>query len=133
MTKYDFLIVGAGFFGAVCARKLTDAGFKCIIIEKENTVVGLSRDEIKDNILIHKSGEHVLYTDDSDIWDFLNKYNKKKRHKHQSMSLNKNIKYNIKRNVLFHIFLYLNNNFYTFYLICMGMVHFYQSFYYLLQ
>ena len=38
MAKYDFLIVGAGFFGAVCARKLTDAGFKCLIIEKENTV-----------------------------------------------------------------------------------------------
>ena len=76
MAKYDFLIVGAGFFGAVCARKLTDAGFRCLIIEKENTVGGLSRDEIKDNILIHKSGEHVLYTDDSDIWDFLNKYGK---------------------------------------------------------
>ena len=76
MAKYDFLIVGAGFFGAVCARKLTDAGFRCLIIEKENTVGGLSRDEIKDNILIHKSGEHILYTDDSDIWEFLNKYGK---------------------------------------------------------
>lgn len=74
MAKYDFLIVGAGFFGAVCARKLTDAGFKCLIIEKESIVGGLSATEEKNNIMIHKYGEHVLYTDEDDIWTFLNQY-----------------------------------------------------------
>lgn len=74
MAKYDFLIVGAGFFGATCARKLTDAGFKCLVIEKEPIVGGLAATEEKDGIMIHKYGEHVLYTDDDIVWNFLSKY-----------------------------------------------------------
>ena len=74
MAKYDFLIVGAGFFGITCARKLTDAGFKCLIVEKEKTVGGLSATELKDNILIHKYGEHVLHTDDEEVWNYINQY-----------------------------------------------------------
>lgn len=74
MAKYDFLIVGAGFFGATCARKLTDAGFKCLIVEKENTVGGLAATEEKDGIMIHKYGEHVLHTDDDVTWNFLSQY-----------------------------------------------------------
>jgi UDP-galactopyranose mutase len=40
MEKYDYIIVGAGFFGAVCARELTDAGFKCLVIEKRDHIAG---------------------------------------------------------------------------------------------
>ena len=42
MPNYDFLIVGAGFFGATCARLLTDKGYKCLIIEKNSYVGGLA-------------------------------------------------------------------------------------------
>ena len=74
MPKYDFLIVGAGFFGATCARLLTDAGYKCLIIEKEKCVGGLAATEIKDDIIIHKFGGHILHTDDDEVWNFLKSY-----------------------------------------------------------
>lgn len=74
MAKYDFLIVGAGFFGATCARKFTDAGYKCLIIEKENFVGGLSATEKINDIMVHKFGSHHLHTNDKEVWDFLSKY-----------------------------------------------------------
>jgi len=74
MAKYDFLIVGAGFFGATCARLLTDAGYKCLVIEKQNYVGGLAATEKVKDIMIHKFGSHHLHTNDKEVWDFLNKY-----------------------------------------------------------
>lgn len=74
MTKYDFLIIGAGFFGVTCARILTDAGYKCLIIEKESKVGGLAATTEVDGIMCHDYGHHVLHTDDAEVWMFLLKY-----------------------------------------------------------
>ena len=76
MPKYDFLIVGAGFFGATCARKLTDAGYKCIIVEKEKTVGGLCADYKLKDIDIHSFGTHVFHTSNEDVYNFVSKYSK---------------------------------------------------------
>jgi len=74
MARYDFLIIGAGFFGVTCARLLTDAGFKCLIIEKESKVGGLASTTEVDGIMCHDYGQHVLHTDDAEVWMFLLKY-----------------------------------------------------------
>lgn len=74
MAKYDFLIIGAGVFGITVARKLTDAGARCLIVEKEPSVGGMCATEEKDGIMIHKYGEHILHTDDDEVWDFILKY-----------------------------------------------------------
>ena len=74
MEKYDFIIVGAGFFGATCARLLTDNGFKCLIIEKEKYVGGLAASYELNGIEIHRYGAHVIHTDDFEVWDFLSRY-----------------------------------------------------------
>lgn len=74
MSKYNFLIVGAGFFGATCARLLTDAGYSCLIIEKEDHVGGLCSTTIKNNIVCHDYSSHIFHTDDKSLWDFMNKY-----------------------------------------------------------
>ena len=74
MIKYDFLIIGAGFFGATCARLLTNNGYKCLIIEKENHVGGLAATQTINDIDIHMYGGHVIHTDDQDVWEFLQGY-----------------------------------------------------------
>ena len=53
MAKYDFLIVGAGLFGATCARLLTDKGYKCLIIDRHDKVGGFAATERYKNIDVH--------------------------------------------------------------------------------
>jgi len=71
---YDFLIVGAGIFGSVCARELYDRGYKCLVIDKRDHVGGNCYTEEVDGIAIHKYGGHIFHTDNKRIWDYINKY-----------------------------------------------------------
>jgi len=71
---YDYLIVGSGFFGSICARELTDAGFKCLVIESRNHIGGNCYTEKQDNINIHTYGPHIFHTSDDDVWKWINKY-----------------------------------------------------------
>lgn len=72
--KYDFVIVGAGLFGASCARLLTDKGFKCLVIERNKTVGGMCATTRLNDIDVHLYGPHVLYTNNDAVWEFVNKY-----------------------------------------------------------
>lgn len=72
--QYDYLIVGAGMFGAVCARKLSDIGFKCLVLDQREHIAGNCYTETKDDIHIHKYGPHIFHTDSKKIWDDINKY-----------------------------------------------------------
>lgn len=70
----DYLIIGAGLFGSVFAREATNAGYKCLILEKRNHIAGNCFTETKDNIDIHKYGPHIFHTNNKDIWDYVNKF-----------------------------------------------------------
>ena len=74
MEKYDFLIVGSGLFGSTCARTLSDAGFKVLVLEKRNHVGGNIYTKKRHNIHIHIYGAHIFHTSNKKIWDFVNKY-----------------------------------------------------------
>ena len=71
---YDFLIVGAGLYGATFARLATDAGFSCLVIDKRSHVAGNAYTVPRDDYYIHKYGPHIFHTDDDDIWKFVNQY-----------------------------------------------------------
>lgn len=71
---YDFLIVGSGLFGSVCARELTDAGFKCLVIEKRKHIGGNIYTEQIEGINVHKYGAHIFHTNDKKIWEYVNKF-----------------------------------------------------------
>lgn len=71
---YDFLIVGAGLFGSVCARELTDAGYKCLVIDKREHIGGNCYTENVDGINVHKYGPHIFHTSDKEIWDYVNRF-----------------------------------------------------------
>lgn len=72
--KFDFIIVGAGFAGATCARLLTNKGYKCLIIEQRPFVSGNCADEVQDNINVHCFGPHIIHTNNIEVWEFLNYY-----------------------------------------------------------
>ena len=72
--KYDFVIVGAGFAGATCARLLTDKGYKCLIIEERPFVGGNCLDMFNNGMLIQVFGAHIIHTNDEEVWRFLDIY-----------------------------------------------------------
>lgn len=74
MKKYDFLIVGAGPFGSVCARELTDAGYNCLVVDKRSHIAGNCYTNEKDGIHIHTYGPHIFHTSNEDVWSYVNRF-----------------------------------------------------------
>jgi UDP-galactopyranose mutase len=73
---YDYIIVGSGFFGSVCARELTDRGFKCLVLEKRNHIGGNCHSEKIDGINMHTYGPHIFHTSNERVWNWINQYAK---------------------------------------------------------
>lgn len=80
--RYDILIVGAGLYGATCARMLTEKGYKCLIIEKNNYVGGMCATRTEHDIDIHMNGPHIFHTNDEEVWNFVTKYSRMNNYKH---------------------------------------------------
>jgi len=72
--KYDYLIVGAGPFGSVCAYELTKQGKKCLVIDKRETIGGNCYTEDINGIHVHKYGAHIFHTNDKKLWDYVNQF-----------------------------------------------------------
>lgn len=72
--KYDYLIIGSGFFGSICAYELNKIGKKCLVIEKRNHIGGNCYTENKDNINIHTYGPHIFHTSNDDVWNWINQF-----------------------------------------------------------
>ncbi len=60
MKNYDYLIVGAGLYGAVFARQMTDAGKKCLVIDKRSHIGGNVYTEEVEGINVHRYGAHIF-------------------------------------------------------------------------
>ena len=74
IIMYDFLIVGAGLYGAVCAHELTKRGKKCLVIDRREHIAGNIYTESIAGINVHKYGAHIFHTSDKEIWDYVNKF-----------------------------------------------------------
>ncbi|MCR5831797.1 MAG: UDP-galactopyranose mutase [Lachnospiraceae bacterium] len=72
--KYDFLIVGAGLYGAVYARRMTDAGNKCLVIDRRSHIAGNIYSEKKEGIDVHVYGPHIFHTDNGKVWSYVNRF-----------------------------------------------------------
>jgi UDP-galactopyranose mutase len=73
---YDYLVVGAGIFGATFARLLADTGARCLVIDRRHHIAGNCYTECRDDIDIHMYGPHVFHTNNLAIWNFVNRYAK---------------------------------------------------------
>lgn len=71
---YDYLIVGSGFFGSICARELTDSGKKVCVIENRNHIGGNCYTSNRDGINVHDYGPHIFHTSNEEVWNWINKY-----------------------------------------------------------
>ena len=71
---YDYLIVGAGLFGAVCARQLTDAGKKVLVIDKRNHIAGNVYTKVIEGINVHIYGAHIFHTNNSNVWNYVQRF-----------------------------------------------------------
>jgi UDP-galactopyranose mutase len=69
---YDFLIVGAGFFGATFARLAMNRGKTCLVIDKLPHVAGAAHDQKMEGINVSSYGAHIFHTHDDGIWKFVN-------------------------------------------------------------
>lgn len=72
--KYDYLVVGAGLFGATFAYEMNRRGFKCLVIDKRNHIGGNIYTESSNAINIHKYGAHIFHTSNEEIWSYVNRF-----------------------------------------------------------
>lgn len=71
---YDYLVVGAGLFGAVFAHEMKEQGKKCLVIDKRSHIGGNIYTERMDGIDVHKYGAHIFHTSDKEVWDYINRF-----------------------------------------------------------
>lgn len=72
--KYDYLIVGAGLYGAVFAHEAKKKGKKVLVIDKRLNVAGNIYTEEVEGINVHKYGAHIFHTNDKRVWDYVNEF-----------------------------------------------------------
>ena len=80
--KYDYLIVGAGFFGATFAHEMHKRGFKCLVIDKRSHIAGNCYTDERDGINLHIYGPHIFHTNDRRIWDWIRGFGEFHQYKH---------------------------------------------------
>jgi len=71
---YDYLIVGSGFFGSICAYELNKQGYKVCVIESRSHIGGNCYTDNKDNINIHVYGPHIFHTSNEEVWKWINQF-----------------------------------------------------------
>ena len=86
-SNIDFLIVGAGLYGATIARLLTDAGFNCLIIDKRNHIAGNIYTEKINGYDKHVYGSHIFHTDDPEVEKFVKKYSEWIQYNHNVIAM----------------------------------------------
>ena len=74
MKKYDYLIVGAGVFGATFAYEMAKKGKKCLVIDRRDHIGGNIYCENINGINVHKYGAHIFHTSDKEIWNYVNNF-----------------------------------------------------------
>lgn len=72
--KYDYLVVGAGLYGAVFAYEAKKKGKTCLVIDKRDHIAGNIYCENVSSINVHKYGAHIFHTSDKKIWEYVNQF-----------------------------------------------------------
>ena len=72
--KYDYLVVGAGLYGAVFAYEAKKAGKTCLVIDKRAHIAGNIYCENIEDINVHKYGAHIFHTSNKKVWDYINQF-----------------------------------------------------------
>ena len=71
---YDYLVVGAGLFGAVFTQRALSAGKRVVVLEKRDHIAGNTYTQDLEGIQVHKYGAHIFHTNDSAVWAYVNRF-----------------------------------------------------------
>lgn len=74
MKEYDYLIVGAGLYGAVFAHLAKEQGKRCLVLERRNHIGGNCYTKKMNDINVHYYGAHIFHTSDERVWSFMNQF-----------------------------------------------------------
>lgn len=100
MSKpYDYLIVGAGLFGAVFANEAMKKGKKVLVVDKRDHIAGNIYTKDVQGINVHEYGAHIFHTSDEDIWNYINQFAKFNRYTNSPVAIYKDEVYNLPFNM----------------------------------
>ena len=74
MKQYDYLIVGAGLFGAVFAQEARKAGRRCLVIDRRSHIAGNVDTEQVEGINVHRYGAHIFHTNSREVWNYVGQF-----------------------------------------------------------
>ena len=97
--KYDYLIVGAGLFGAVFAQQATQAGKTVLVIDKRSHLGGNVYTEEVEGIQVHRYGAHIFHTSDRKIWEYVQQFATFNRYTNSPVARYKDEVYNLPFNM----------------------------------
>ena len=72
--QFDYLIVGAGLYGAVFAHEMKKAGRTCFVIDRRDHIAGNIYTEKKNGINVHRYGAHIFHTSDKEVWNYVQQF-----------------------------------------------------------
>lgn len=96
---YDYLVVGAGLYGAVFAHEAKQRGKSCLVVEKRDHIAGNIYCKNIENINVHVYGAHIFHTSDKFIWDYINKFAEFNNYINSPIAKYKNELYNLPFNM----------------------------------
>lgn len=97
--KYDYLVVGAGLYGAVFAYEAKKKGKTCLVIDKRDHIAGNIYCENVSGINVHKYGAHIFHTSDKEIWEYVNQFAEFNNYINSPVARYKNELYNLPFNM----------------------------------
>lgn len=99
MKKYDYLIVGAGLFGAVFAHEAKKCGKTCLVIDKRDHIGGNIYTEEMEGIQVHRYGAHIFHTSRERVWEYVNQFAKFNHYVNSPVAIYKDELYNLPFNM----------------------------------
>ena len=99
MKQYDYLIVGAGLFGATFAYEMTKRGKSCLVIEKRGHIAGNIYTKKQLDIQVHKYGAHIFHTSNKKVWDYVNQFAEFNHYVNSPVAVYKDELYNLPFNM----------------------------------
>lgn len=96
---YDYLIVGSGLYGSICAYELSKIGYKVLVIDKREHIGGNIYTENIEGINVHKYGAHIFHTSNKMVWDYINQFTEFNNYINSPVARYKNEIYNLPFNM----------------------------------
>ena len=96
---YDYLIVGAGLYGAVFAQLMTGQGKRCLVIDRRKHIGGNIYTSVKDGIVIHQYGAHIFHTSNDEVWKYINRFARFKHYINSPLAYSQGKIYNLPFNM----------------------------------